>query len=79
MMEEQFRAPGPPHIIRWRTPDEATIEADGAVLAVLSVGIGTPYDLEVLREPATAGQKDALARAITWAMEEHQRRETGEG
>ncbi len=79
MMDEQLRPPGLPHIIRWRAPDEATIEAAGVVLAVLSVGIGTPYDLEVLHEPATARGKDDLARAIVWAVEEHERGATGKG
>lgn len=74
-MQDNYGPPGPPHIIRWDSPDEAIIaDTAGVPIARLRVPSDGEPDLVILGEATTPEERDLLARTVAWALEEHQRR-----
>lgn len=71
---DDYAPPGRPHIIRWVSADEATIEDAFGALALLRVTVAGAYNLALVREPLTVEDRENLARTAAWAVEEHQRR-----
>ena len=71
-MQDNYSPPGPPYIIRWDEPHIAIIaDAEGKPIARLSVPPEVEPDLTILREATTPDERDLLARAVAWAVEEH--------
>ena len=73
-MHDDYAKPGPPHVIRWVAPWEATIADAAGVIAIVRVAPALPFDLLVVREPATAEGEANLRSSLNWLLEEHERR-----